>query len=94
MSNSDAVALGKLGGLKGGAARAAKLSPEERSAIASHAARKRWGSKLPYSPPQSPQAWLDKAKGALELIEYHNAVCREYPLEQWFRDLIAVYEKY
>ncbi len=36
----NAKALGK----KGGAARAAKLSPEERAEIAKKAAAKRWGS--------------------------------------------------
>ena len=40
--NPAAVALGKLGGPKGGAARAKKLSPEERKAIAQKAARARW----------------------------------------------------
>ncbi len=40
--NPAAVALGRLGGLKGGAARAAALSPEKRSAIAVKAAAKRW----------------------------------------------------
>ena len=40
--NPAAVALGRLGGLKGGKARAAKLTPERRSEIASQAARKRW----------------------------------------------------
>jgi hypothetical protein len=40
--NPAAVALGKLGGSKGGKARAAKLSPEERTAIAQQAARVRW----------------------------------------------------
>ena len=35
---------GQLGGLKGGKARAAKLSPEERSAIAKKAAESRWKS--------------------------------------------------
>ena len=40
--NPAAVALGKLGGVKGGRARAAKLSPEERKAIAQHAAKARW----------------------------------------------------
>ncbi len=40
--NPAAVALGRLGGLKGGRARAAKLTPERRSEIAAHAARKRW----------------------------------------------------
>lgn len=33
------------GGKKGGAARAAALSPEERSEIAKRAAAKRWGSR-------------------------------------------------
>jgi len=37
-----AVALGRRGGLKGGAARAAKLTPEQRSEIAKKAAAKRW----------------------------------------------------
>lgn len=40
--NPAAVALGKMGGLKGGRARAAKLSPEERKAIAQRAAQARW----------------------------------------------------
>jgi hypothetical protein len=40
--NAAAVALGRRGGLKGGNARAAKLSPERRREIASAAARKRW----------------------------------------------------
>ena len=40
--NPAAVALGKLGGTKGGKARAAKLSPERRKAIAQHAAQARW----------------------------------------------------
>ena len=43
--NPHAVALGRLGGLKGGAARAAKLSPKKRSAIAAKAAQARWGKK-------------------------------------------------
>ena len=41
--NPHAVALGRLGGLKGGVARAAKLSPKKRSAIAAKAAEARWG---------------------------------------------------
>lgn len=40
--NKAAQALGKLGGLKGGKARAAKLSPERRAEIASKAAKARW----------------------------------------------------
>jgi hypothetical protein len=41
--NPAAVELGRLGGLKGGKARAAKLSPEQRSEIAKKAAAARWG---------------------------------------------------
>lgn len=41
--NAAAVALGKLGGMKGGRARAAKLTPEERREIAQRAAKARWG---------------------------------------------------
>lgn len=37
-----AVELGRKGGLKGGAARAAKLTPEQRSEIARKAAAARW----------------------------------------------------
>jgi hypothetical protein len=41
--NPAAVALGKLGGKKGGPARAAKLTPDQRREIARAAARARWG---------------------------------------------------
>ena len=40
--NPHAVALGRLGGKKGGKARAEKLSPKRRAAIARKAARTRW----------------------------------------------------
>lgn len=40
--NAAAVALGRLGGLKGGKARAAKMTAEQRSEIARKAAQKRW----------------------------------------------------
>ncbi len=43
--NPAAVELGRLGGLKGGPARAKKLSPERRKEIAKRAAEKRWGKK-------------------------------------------------
>jgi hypothetical protein len=36
---------GQKGGLKGGKARAEKLTPEERSVIAKRAAQKRWADK-------------------------------------------------
>ncbi len=40
--NPAAVALGRLGGLKGGKARAESLTPKKRSEIAKKAAAKRW----------------------------------------------------
>jgi hypothetical protein len=43
--NAAAVALGRLGGLKGGIERKRRLSPERRREIASNAARKRWAEK-------------------------------------------------
>jgi hypothetical protein len=42
--NAAAVALSKLGAAKGGKARAAKLSPSKRKAIAKKAAMSRWHS--------------------------------------------------
>jgi len=43
--NLAAVALGRLGGLKGGIARAAALGPQKRSQIAAKAAKARWAKK-------------------------------------------------
>lgn len=45
--NPAAVALGRLGGLKGGKARAKTLSSERRKQIAQKAAKSRW-SKSPH----------------------------------------------
>lgn len=43
--NPNAVALGRLGGKKGGKARAAKLTSEQRSEIARKAAQVRWANR-------------------------------------------------
>jgi hypothetical protein len=43
--NPHAVALGRLGGLKGGKARATKLTSERRKEIAQRAAQTRWAAK-------------------------------------------------
>jgi hypothetical protein len=40
--NPNAVALGRLGGLKGGKARIAQLTPEERRDLARKAVQARW----------------------------------------------------
>ncbi len=42
VKNPAAVALGRLGGLKGGKARAEKLSAKRRKEIAQKAAKERW----------------------------------------------------
>jgi len=44
--NPAAVALGRLGGLKGGPARAQKLSSKKRKAIAQKAAKMRWSKDI------------------------------------------------
>ena len=43
--NAAAVELGRLGGLKGGKARAESLTPARRREIAKAAAEKRWADK-------------------------------------------------
>lgn len=43
--NKAAQELGRLGGLKGGKARAKKLTPEQRREIARKAAKARWDKK-------------------------------------------------
>jgi hypothetical protein len=43
--HAAAVALGRLGGLKGGKARASKMTPEQRKESARKAAKARWGKK-------------------------------------------------
>lgn len=48
--NPAAVALGRMGGLKGGKARAEKLSKARRSEIAKKAAEARWGKKKRKTP--------------------------------------------
>lgn len=50
--NASARALGRLGGLKGGPARAKILPGPKRSKIASHAAKKRWGKATSYAKPE------------------------------------------
>lgn len=42
--NPNAVALGRLGGQRGGNARAASMSPAKRKAIAKKAAEMRWAA--------------------------------------------------
>ena len=46
VKNPAAVALGRLGGLKGGKARAKSLTPKQRKAIARKAATSRWAHKV------------------------------------------------
>jgi hypothetical protein len=43
--NPAAVALGRLGGIKGGKARAASMTSEQRREIAQRAAKQRWANR-------------------------------------------------
>jgi hypothetical protein len=45
VKNPAAVELGRRGGLKGGKARAAAMTPEQRKEVAKKAAEARWGKK-------------------------------------------------
>jgi hypothetical protein len=56
IKNPAAVELGRLGGKKGGKARAKKLSAERRKEIAKKAAEARW------SKPQTGTQWTKKKK--------------------------------
>jgi len=47
--NPHAVALGRLGGLKGGKIRFAKMTPEQRKELARKAVLTRWSKKRPKS---------------------------------------------
>ncbi len=65
--NSAAVTLGRKGGLKGGKARAARLTAEQRSASARQAVNARWakaGKTAPVSP-QKTQTVSDTTDAAL-----------------------------
>jgi hypothetical protein len=59
--NPAAVALGRKGGKKGGPARAAKLTPEQRSQSARRAVQARWSKAAPAP------AVLDTSRKALHL---------------------------
>jgi len=63
-----AVALGRKGGKKGGPARAAKLTPEQRSESARRAVQARWGKELRAQANEAkPAATVDTSKKALHL---------------------------
>ena len=59
--NAAAVALGRKGGIRGGPARAAKLTAEQRSESARKAVRARWAKAAPAAPS------LDSSRKALHL---------------------------
>ena len=48
--NAAAVALGRLGGIRGGKARAASMTPERRAEIAKKAAGARWRTSIEETP--------------------------------------------
>src|SRR5208283_5093618 len=63
--NPAAVALGRKGGKKGGPARAAKLTPEQRSESARKAIQARWSKAKRSSAPATPVP--DTSRNALHL---------------------------
>jgi hypothetical protein len=63
--NLAAVELGRLGGKKGGAARAKKLSPEQRVDIAKKAIASRWSKSKPEPTSVSVQKPRKKVKVSL-----------------------------
>ncbi|MGD0868682.1 MAG: hypothetical protein ABSB88_03960 [Bryobacteraceae bacterium] len=63
--NPAAVALGRKGGKKGGPARAAKLTPEQRSESARKAVQARWSKAKRDSSPATPVP--DTSRNALHL---------------------------
>jgi hypothetical protein len=67
--NPAAVALGRKGGKKGGPARAAKLTPGQRSESARKAVQARWAKAKERSHPEAapPTAATDTSKKALHL---------------------------
>lgn len=70
--NPAAVALGRLGGKKGGAARAAVLSPEERKRIAAEAAEKRWRFHGLNKEEIEYQNWLGRNLSRLQISQLMN----------------------
>ena len=65
--NSAAVALGRKGGKKGGPARAAKLTPEQRSESARKAVQSRWAKSRTVSKAAPATPVLETSKKALHL---------------------------
>jgi hypothetical protein len=69
--NPHAVALGRKGGRKGGPARAANMTPEQRSESARNAVTARWAraKNLPSRGNEKCYPWADKVAGAAETGE-------------------------
>jgi hypothetical protein len=61
--NPDAVQLGRLGGKKGGNARAAGMTPAQRTAIARKAAEARWGRHHKADTPSRVSGWAARWTG-------------------------------
>ena len=80
--NAAAVALGRKGGKKGGVARAAKLTPAQRSESARKAVRARWAKAQPVATGTSDEALLallkrlKAASGRSEIRQLSNEIER------------------
>lgn len=60
--NQAAVELGRLGGKKGGLARAERLSPAQRAELAKNAANARWSRRATKGPAEGESTLRPKAK--------------------------------
>ena len=99
--NPNAVALGRLGGLKGGAARAASLSPKKRSQIAAKAAKARWGKEAMSAPDPklielytSLGLWIESV--SIRLSAQESVLKREFGItdEQWTEALAKARDEF
>jgi hypothetical protein len=72
--NPAAVALGRLGGLKGGKARADSLSPRKRSEIARMAAQARWKAKLSPRPLPEPATIIKLVETGLTILQIEQVL--------------------
>ena len=82
---SDAVALGRLGGLKGGRARAEALSPQRRCEIARRAAQARWGGpRAPRPSTIAPRPRREQASAAMRVAAV-NTMSPEQLVRWYYR---------
>jgi len=91
--NIDFKSLGRLGGLKGGKARAAKLTPEMRKNIALKASWERWGKPSLYDEVKATQVGtllLDLNNNEMDYLKFNKLLynIERESINRWTRPLI------